>query len=52
MGDRFGRGGIKAGEDRTAIELFIAGTRALALELHFNDTLRLMLGAERADLLT
>jgi hypothetical protein len=33
-------------DNGTAIELFFAGTRALALESHFNDTLRLMLRSE------
>jgi hypothetical protein len=35
--------------DKTAIELFLAGTRALAFESHCNDTLRLIFRTERRD---
>jgi hypothetical protein len=33
--------------DWTPLELFLAGTRALTLESHFNDALRSMLRADR-----
>jgi hypothetical protein len=37
----------ESGEDRTAIELFLTGTRAVALDSRFIDTLRLIVHDER-----
>jgi hypothetical protein len=33
-------------DDKTPLELFLAGTRALALDSHFSDTLKVIARAE------